>query len=172
MQKRTALLPVVVSFFLLSFATQAQIVTNTPRATAALDSLQKMAASTRMEVTQKTKFDISAPRMGKRRHVVRGFKPVANPKHLPEDRLQRIYVWKQKTLYLRNGQIRETFTVEMYNRKVLRERRLNGTTTWLKIDRGQDLFTKASTGTRYIGTYIHDGFFTWRGTQYALPKAP
>ncbi|TGE09288.1 hypothetical protein [Hymenobacter fodinae] len=171
MQKTTALLIVATAFFLRPLATQAQAVTDVPKATAARDSLLQMAASTRQELSQTTKFEISAPRMGLRRHVVQGYTLAANPNKLPADRVKRLYVWKQTTRYLRNGQIKEKYVAQVNNQKILQERRLNGTTTWMKLARGLDLFNKNPATNKYIGgIYTRDGYFIWNGQLYALPK--
>lgn len=171
MQKHAVLLSVTLSALFLPFITQAQIITDVTKATAARDSLLQLAASTRLELSEKTRFEITAPRMGARRHVVQGFNPAANPNKLPQDRVQRMNIWKQKTVYLRNGQVKETFVAKINGQKILRERRLNGTTTWLSIGRTQDLYSPTAAGSRnFYGTYTRDGYFTWNGTQYALPK--
>lgn len=172
MHNQATLLPVVLSAFLLPVAAHAQTVTDLAKATAARDSLLQMAASTRLELNQTTKFELTAPRMGVRRHVVQGYNPAANPNKLPQDRLQRLNVWKQKTVYLRNGQVKETFVAKVNGQKILQERRLNGSTIWLKLGRGQDLYNKTPATNKYFsGTYTRDGYFSWNGTQYALPKA-
>jgi hypothetical protein len=172
MQKQAALLSISLSALFLPVVSQAQVITDVTKATAARDSLLQMAATTRSELNQTTKFEITAPRMGLRRHVVKGFTLAENPNKLPTDKVKRLYVWKQKTRYLRNGQVKETFVAQLKNQKVLQERRLNGTTTWLKLGRGLDLSNKnPASNTYFSGTYTQDGYFIWNSTQYALPKA-
>jgi hypothetical protein len=170
MRMLAVVVPVVVFTFLLPLASQAQVASE--GAVEALDSLMQMTTRTRLELQQITKFEISAPRMGLRRHVVRGYTLAENPHNLPQNEVKRHYVWKQTTHYLRNGQIRETFVAQINNQKVLQERRLNGSPIWVKLARGLDLLNKNPTSNRYVGgTYLREGYFMWNGKQYALPKA-
>ncbi|TGD78011.1 hypothetical protein [Hymenobacter wooponensis] len=170
MQKLALLSLVLLSTLFVPRASQAQVVTD--GAAVALDSLMQMVAKTRYELNQMTKVEINAPRMGLRRHIVRGYNLAANPGNLPINDVKRLYVWKQRTRYLRNGQIRETFVAQINNQKVLQERRLNGSPIWLKLARGLDMTNKNPANNKYVGgTYIRDGYFIWNGVYYALPKA-
>lgn len=164
------------TFLLFSFlASGAQTAKNQPitdpiRTRAVRDSLFYLTAATRREATQRTSFVVNTSRLGKRKHVVRGFQNVANPQNLPENRLKKNLVWRQKTIYRRNGQVLETYMAQLGNRRVLQETRLNDNTLWIKLSQPLSLADKAPNAEVVEYEYVRGGYFTWRGQQYAQPK--
>lgn len=113
---------------------------------------------------------LTTSRQGKRKHVVRGFQNVANPQNLPENRLKKNLIWKQKTIYRRNGQVLETYVAQLGNRKVLQETKLNDNTLWIKLSQPTNLANAAKNTEVVEYEYMRGGYFTWRGQQYAQPK--
>jgi len=164
------------TFLLFSFLTAGvqtaknQPITEPARASAARDSLLRATAATRLEATQRTGFVLTTSRQGKRKHVVRGFQNVANPQNLPENRLKKNLIWKQKTIYRRNGQVLETYVAQLGNRKVLQETKLNDNTLWIKLSQPTNLANAAKNTEVVEYEYMRGGYFTWRGQQYAQPK--
>ncbi|WP_460613170.1 hypothetical protein [Hymenobacter seoulensis] len=147
----------------------AQVITDQARATTARDSLMQVAAATRAELLQRTGFIVKAPRMGARRHIIRGYVIPAYAQNLPENRSKRNLVWEQKTVYRRNGQVAERYVARLKGQPVLRERRLNGTTLWLSLNRPQNLAeANGATSNAIYGTYVRDGYFNLGSKRYLI----
>lgn len=147
----------------------AQVTTDTSRVHAVRDSLFQLSEATRLELLQRTSFVLKAPRQGQRRQVVRGYIATgnANPNVVSG---RRKLLWKQKRVYLRNGQVKEWYVAQVNGRPLLEERRRNGSVQWLQLTRPQALTTLTSDFSAYYsGTYARSGYMTWRNKKYVFP---
>ncbi|WP_143434705.1 hypothetical protein [Hymenobacter roseosalivarius] len=146
---------------MLTFSASAQIITDSIAATAARDSLLRIANNAR-------RFAVSAPRTAMCRHVVRGYYTMPNG---TASRGQK--AWEQVTKTYLSGATNERYTGYTENGLiVLRERRHNGSITWLKllpyqVVNGQNA---ARPGGSTSGDYTREGYVRWGPKLYLVPR--
>lgn len=154
-------------FFLSVGTTQAQLITDPTQATAARDTLFQQADMLRALAQQTTpKFTTNQKGLAQRRHVVKGRSSelTSNTSSTaPLSTAAKSSKWNHRTIYWYNGDIEERFKLKQAGRTVLREQRINGVVTWLKME--PLLYRKS-----HSGTYLKEGYLTLDGKFYLLPE--
>jgi hypothetical protein len=168
-------LAVCASVSLLTLTVKAQIITDPVAATAARDSLLQRVDATREHIAKNAvRFNTSAPRTAAARHVVRGYyltpsSPASKAGRPTSSRM----AWKHVTKTSLSGATNERYTGYGDNGlKILRERRHNGSITWVKLLPYPVLNGLNGAGPRSStsGDYTREGYVRWGAKQYLAPR--
>jgi hypothetical protein len=159
----------------LSLSANAQVIIDPITATAARDSLLRKADNTRQQIAKNAgRFTTSAPRAATARHVVRGY--YSTPSGLTSKAGKAAssrMAWKHVTKTSLSGATNEIFTGYADNGLIiLRERRHNGSVTWLRLLPYPAFNGLDGAGPRSStsGDYTREGYLRWGAKQYLAPR--
>ena len=160
---------------LFSLSANAQVITDPLAATAARDSLLYRVDATRQHIAKNAvRFNTSAPRTAAARHVVRGYYATpSSPASRAGKPTSSRKAWKHITKTSLSGATTESYIGYADNGlKILRERRHNGSITWVKLLPYPALNGLDGAGTRSStrGDYTREGYVRWGAKQYLAPR--
>lgn len=163
----------LLAFLLLTTATQAQLITDPIRGTAARETLLREAERLQFGVAQVTLPFITNTRAHYRKRVVVVGK--VNNFLLSSGKINRgqpvpvppSVWWRHVTRYRRNGRVQESYRLMVSGNDVLRERRLNGTVTW-SIPAAYSQV--AGVMIRHRSPYLQSGYVRLDNEEFALPQ--
>jgi hypothetical protein len=162
----------LLAFVLLtSTAVKAQLIADPVRASAARDTLLREAEQLQRGVAEASaSFTTNARGHYRKRVVVIG---LARPALVPSkgnpgqpQPVTPVIRWRHVTHYRRNGRVQERYRISVNGNDVLRERRLNGTVTWLTIPAAYSQV--AGTVMRHRGLYLRSGYVRLDNQEFNL----
>ncbi|QIL76461.1 hypothetical protein [Hymenobacter sp. HDW8] len=166
---------------MISLSAQAQVINDPLIAAAARDSLLQQADAIRQQIAKNAgRFTVSAPRTATARHVVRGYYFTSgilptNSSGSPAKSSGTVFkagqlAWKHVTKTYLSGATNERYTGYANNGLVvLRERRHNGSVTWLNLNATTPLEGQKAKAVS-TGTYTCEGYVRWGRKLYLAPR--
>ena len=159
---------------LVTSAAHAQLITDPIRAVAARDTLLREAEGLQRGVAQVTLPFITNARAHYRKRVV--VVGLVNPSLMPASKINPgqpaagapVIRWRHVTHYRRNGRVQESYRLTVNGNDILRERRLNGTVTWLTIPAAYSQV--AGIKMRHRGLYLRSGYVRLDNEDFTLPQ--